>query len=112
MKPAPFAYHRPDDLGEALALLGEHGEEASILAGGQSLVPVLSMRIARPEHVIDVNRVAGLAGIELDDGALAVGAMVRQRAALESDRVREECPLLAEALEHVGHPETRNRGTI
>jgi aerobic carbon-monoxide dehydrogenase medium subunit len=112
MKPPSFAYHRPDDLESALALLAEHGYDASVLAGGQSLVPVLSLRVGRPTHVIDLNRIPGLDELAVDDGMLVLGPMVRQRTALESELVRRECPLLAEALEHVGHPETRNRGTV
>ena len=112
MKPPPFAYHRPDDLEGALSLLAEHGYDASVLAGGQSLVPVLSLRVARPTHVIDLNRISGLDNLGVDDGMLVLGPMVRQRTALESELVHRECPLLAEALEHVGHPETRNRGTV
>ena len=110
--PPPFAYHRPDDLEGALSLLAEHGYDASVLAGGQSLVPVLSLRVARPTHIIDLNRISGLDNLGVDDGMLVLGPMVRQRTALESELVHRECPLLAEALEHVGHPETRNRGTV
>lgn len=112
MKPAVFSYGKPDTLEEALSLMAEHGHDASVLAGGQSLVPVLSMRIARPAHVVDLNAVPGLSVIEAEPEALVVGAMTRQRAALESELLRDECPLLAEALAHVGHPETRNRGTV
>jgi CO/xanthine dehydrogenase FAD-binding subunit len=112
MKPPPFAYHRPETVDEVVALLAEHGYDASILAGGQSLVPALNLRVARPAHVIDINRVDGLDGLEAANGSIVIGAMVRQRAALESALVRERIPLLAEALPRVGHPETRNRGTL
>ena len=112
MKPAPFAYRRPETIDEALALLAEHGDDTSVLAGGQSLVPVLSLRVARPSLVLDINRIAGLDTIERSNGALAVGALVRQRAALESPSVTEDAPLLAAALPYVGYPETRNRGTV
>ena len=112
MKPAPFSYHRPETLEATLALLAEHGSDASVLAGGQSLVPALNLRLARPAHVIDINRVAGLDQVEAQAGATVVGAMVRQRAALESAVVRARIPALAEALPRVGHPETRNRGTL
>jgi carbon-monoxide dehydrogenase medium subunit len=112
VKPAPFAYRRPETLDEALAILAEHGDETSVLAGGQSLVPVLSLRVARPSLVLDINRIAGLDTIERSNGSLAVGALVRQRAALESPRVAGDVPLLAAALPHVGYPETRNRGTV
>jgi CO/xanthine dehydrogenase FAD-binding subunit len=112
VKPPPFTYHRPDSVEQTLALLAEHGFEASVLAGGQSLVPALNLRIARPAHVIDINRVAGLDVLEAANGSTVIGSMVRQRAALESTVVAERVPLLAEALPRVGHPETRNRGTL
>ncbi len=112
MKPPPFSYHRPETLEETLALLAEHGSDASVLAGGQSLVPALNLRLARPAHVIDINRISGLDRVEERDSSTVVGAMVRQRAALESPVVRERIPALAEALPRVGHPETRNRGTL
>jgi aerobic carbon-monoxide dehydrogenase medium subunit len=106
MKPAPFHYRRPESLDEALALLGEHGDEAKVLAGGQSLVPLLNMRLARPGVLVDLNRVGGLDHIEAD-GDVRIGALVRQR---ELERV--PVPLVAEALPHVGHLVTRNRGTV
>ena len=106
MKPAPFLYERPESLDEALALLGEHGDEAKVLAGGQSLVPLLNMRLARPSVLVDLNRVAGLDRIEAN-GNVRVGALVRQRA-LEGLPL----PLVAEALPYVGHFVTRNRGTV
>jgi CO/xanthine dehydrogenase FAD-binding subunit len=112
MKPSPFDYHRPSTVEGALLLLSEHGYDASVLAGGQSLVPVLSMRIAHPEHVLDLNAIPGLDAITVENGTLVIGAMTRQRSALESKIVSDECPLLTAALTHVGHPETRNRGTI
>jgi CO/xanthine dehydrogenase FAD-binding subunit len=112
VKPPPFAYHRPESLEETVALLAEHGPDAALLAGGQSLVPVLNLRLAHPAHVVDINRVPGLDLLETQNGSTVVGAMVRQRAALESPLVRDRIPLLAEALPRVGHPETRNRGTL
>jgi 2-furoyl-CoA dehydrogenase FAD binding subunit len=107
MKPVPLRYVRPQTLEEALAALAEHGGEAKVLAGGQSLVPALNMRIARPELLVDVNRLSELAGIDSDDGSLCVGATVRQ-----ADARLLAHPLLAEALPHVGHFVTRNRGTV
>jgi CO/xanthine dehydrogenase FAD-binding subunit len=107
MKPAPLRYVRPETLGEALAVLAEHGREAKILAGGQSLVPALNMRIARPELLVDVNRISGLADVGSANGAIVVGATVRQ-----ADPRLLRHPLLAEALPHVGHFVTRNRGTV
>lgn len=111
MKPAGFAYHDPRTVAETLGLLGRL-ENARLLAGGQSLMPMLAMRVAFPDHVIDLNRVAGLDGIGLDSGALRLGAMTRQRSIERSMLVRDACPLMAEALTHVGHVQTRNRGTI
>lgn len=113
MKPAPFQYHAPQTLEEALRLLAEHRDEAKLLAGGQSLVPVMNFRLAEPRLLIDLNRTAGLDHLEPgDDGGLRLGAMVRQRAAERSPRVWERCPLLAQALPWVGHVQTRNRGTV
>lgn len=112
MKPAPFAYHRPDTLDEALALLAEHGYDAKVLAGGQSLVPAMNFRLAQPAVLVDLNRVAGLDGIDAADGGLRIGCMARQRAAERSAAVAERAPLLAEALPHVAHPQIRARGTV
>jgi aerobic carbon-monoxide dehydrogenase medium subunit len=113
MKPPPFDYHAPRSLDEALALLAQHGDEARPLAGGQSLIPVLNFRLTRPAVLVDLNRVAELAGIADAEGAgLLIGAMTRQRQAERSRRVAERAPLLAEALPHVAHPQIRNRGTV
>jgi CO/xanthine dehydrogenase FAD-binding subunit len=106
VKPAPFRYERPDTVEEAVSLLAEHGDEAKVLAGGQSLVPALNMRIARPSVIVDVNRLP-LGGIADGDGSVRVGALVRQ-----ADRRLLEHPLLAEAIQFVGHFVTRNRGTV
>jgi carbon-monoxide dehydrogenase medium subunit len=111
VKPAPFLYERPESLDEALALLHEHGDEAKVLAGGQSLVPLLNMRLARPGVLVDLNRVAGLDRIEAN-GSVRVGPLVRQRALEDSPLTAERLPLVAEALPHVGHFVTRNRGTV
>ena len=113
MKPPPFTYHRPSTLDEALDLLGEYGDEAKVLAGGQSLMPLLSLRLAHPAHLVDINRIDGQLGqvVQYDSG-LSVGALVRQRAAETSAVVREGCPLLAEALPLIGHTQIRNRGTV
>jgi carbon-monoxide dehydrogenase medium subunit len=110
VKPAPFAYHDPRTVDEALALLATHGDEAKVLAGGQSLVPMLALRLARPSVVIDVNRVTGLDGVRQNGTALSVGALVRQRA-LERWAV-ERAPLLTAGLRHVGHAPIRTRGTV
>ena len=111
MKPPPFSYHRPQSLADALDMLAML-EDAKLLAGGQSLMPMMSFRYVMPANVIDLNRIAELAGIEERDGALVIGAMTRQRDLELSPVVRSRCPLLHEALRHVGHVQTRNRGTI
>ncbi len=112
MKPVRVAYADPRSVEEALALLGEHGEDAKLLAGGQSLVPLLNLRLARPAVLIDLNRVAGLDGMRVEDGVLRVGAMTRQQTVERDPAVRARCPLLAEALRFVGHPPIRHRGTV
>jgi CO/xanthine dehydrogenase FAD-binding subunit len=112
MKPPRFDYLLPRTLDEAFGLLAQHGEEAKVLAGGQSLVPLLNFRLVRPTYLVDLNDVPGLDGIRVDDGRLAIGAMTRQRAAETSSVVRERCPLLAEAMPQIGHVQIRNRGTI
>ena len=111
MKPAPFAYHRPTSLSDAVILLARLGE-AKLLAGGQSLVPMLNMRFLGPDHLIDIGRIEELAFQKVTDEALQIGAMTRQADLLASPLVRRHCPLLAEALVHVGHQQTRSRGTI
>jgi carbon-monoxide dehydrogenase medium subunit len=112
MKPAPFTHHVPERLDEVLSLLAEHGDEAKVLAGGQSLVPMLALRLARFEHLVDVNRVEGLAGLSRVDGALRVGATTRHRVLERDAGVASAVPLLARATRHVGHFQIRNRGTI
>jgi CO/xanthine dehydrogenase FAD-binding subunit len=112
MKPAPFRLVRPESLDEALAALAAGDAEAKALAGGQSLVPLLNMRLARPELLVELNRVPGLDGIEPVNGSVRVGALVRQAAMEASPLVRSRVPLAAEALPHVGHFVTRNRGTV
>ena len=111
MKPARFDYLAAASVEEAVAALATHGDDAVVLAGGQSLVPLLTVRLARPAVVVDINRVAGLAGIEAN-GVLTVGALVRQAAALRSHELAGRAPLLAAALGHIGHVATRSRGTI
>jgi carbon-monoxide dehydrogenase medium subunit len=111
MKPPPFSYHTPQSVAEAVALLGSL-DNAQLLAGGQSLMPMLNMRYAQPDHLIDLACVAGLDRIKVRDGGLEIGAMVRQRTVEFSEDVRRLCPLLAEAIRFVGHRQTRNRGTV
>jgi carbon-monoxide dehydrogenase medium subunit len=111
LKPPRFHYADPDSVEGALACLAEHGEDAKVLAGGQSLMPLLNMRLARPEWLVDINGIAELGGVHAN-GALAVGALTRHHDAARSEIVRERCPLLAEALPLVGHAAIRYRGTI
>jgi carbon-monoxide dehydrogenase medium subunit len=111
MKPAPFDYHAPRTLDEATSLMATL-DNAKLLAGGQSLVPMMNFRYVIADHIVDLSKVAGLAGIGIADGKLRIGAMTRQRELEFSSEVAQRCPLLAEALAHVGHRQTRNRGTI
>jgi carbon-monoxide dehydrogenase medium subunit len=112
MTPARFAYLRPTDLAEALAVLARHGEGATPLAGGQSLMPMMAMRMARPALLLDLNRVAGLDAIAMVDGVLQIGAMARHAAVLAHPLVAAHAPLLPLALREVAHPAIRNRGTL
>jgi len=112
MKPPPFEYDAPTTLGEALDLLAEHGDEAKVLAGGQSLVPLLNFRLARPDRLVDLNRVAELAGIREEEGELVLGAMTRTGELERSALVAGRFPLLLEAAHFVGHFQIRNRGTV
>jgi carbon-monoxide dehydrogenase medium subunit len=111
MKPPPFQYHDPKTLAEAVDLLGKL-DNAKLLAGGQSLMPMLNMRFVQPDHIIDINLVEGMSGIKESGGALEIGAMTRQRDLEFSDLIRAKCPLLHQAIMHIGHRQTRNRGTI
>jgi 2-furoyl-CoA dehydrogenase FAD binding subunit len=112
MKPAPFDYVRPDNIDQALDLLARKGDDARILAGGQSLGAMLNMRIVKPAIILDINRIGGLDRIESRGTHIATPALVRQSDALSSAIIRQHVPLLAEALPHVGHFQTRNRGTL
>jgi carbon-monoxide dehydrogenase medium subunit len=112
MKPAPFAYHAPATVAEALATLAEYGDAAKVLAGGQSLVPVLSFRLAMPDHLVDINRLPGLDQIERTATGWRIPALVRQRTAERAEALASTVPLLTEALTQVAHPQIRNRGTI
>jgi carbon-monoxide dehydrogenase medium subunit len=111
MKLPPFEYKSPTTLDEVLALLAEFGDEAKVLAGGQSLLPLMAMRLARPAIVIDINDVSELAGITLN-GSVRIGAMTRHRAAERSETIRQELPIMVAALGNVGHDAIRTRGTI
>jgi len=112
VKPPPFDYHAPASLEEALQLKAKLGPDASVLAGGQSLVPMLNMRLARPSALIDLNRIEALAGVDASNGSVRVGAMTRHRALERSEEAYRVCPLLREALTLVAHTIVRNRGTI
>jgi aerobic carbon-monoxide dehydrogenase medium subunit len=112
VKPVPFMYVRAESAEHAVETLRAHGDEAKILAGGQSLLPALNMRLVRPGIVVDLNFAAGLDGVTQENGSLRIGALVRQAAAQRSEPVRTGCPLLAESLPLVGHVVTRNRGTV
>lgn len=112
MKPGRFVYHRPESLDAALQLLAEYDEEATPLAGGQSLVPLMNMRLSRPEHLVDLNRCTELDYVQVTEDQLVVGALARQREVeLDRDATRA-CPLLPLMLGHVGHSAIRNRGTV
>ncbi len=112
MKPASFEYKAPSSLDELTALLAAHGDEARILAGGQSLVPMLNFRLVRPSCVIDINRIDGLAYIRRQGGNISFGALARTRDLEKSSLIASGWPLLREAAEHVGYPAIRNRGTV
>ncbi len=111
MKPPPFTYHDPTTVEDALALLAEK-DNARLLAGGQSLMPMLNMRYVLPDDLIDINKIAELSGIESAGGALRIGAMTRQREIEFSEAVTAACPIMHEAILLVGHRPTRNRGTL
>jgi CO/xanthine dehydrogenase FAD-binding subunit len=112
MKLPPVEYEAPATVAEAVDLLAEHGDEASVLAGGQSLIPLLALRLARPEVLIDINGIDELSGVSAADGWVAIGAMTREYVAEESGTVAESVPLLAAALPLIGHEAIRSRGTI
>lgn len=112
MKPPKFDYFDPATVEEALDLLKEYGEDAKILAGGQSLVPLLNFRLARPQVLVDINRIKDLDYVRENNGTLAIGAMTRQRTLETSEIIRSKCGLLTDAAELIGHPQIRNRGTV
>ena len=112
MKLPPFEYEAPTTVAEAVDLLAEHGDEASVLAGGQSLIPLLALRLARPAVLIDINGIDELSGVSAIDGRVAIGAVTREYVAEESGTVADALPLLAAALPLIGHEAIRSRGTI
>jgi aerobic carbon-monoxide dehydrogenase medium subunit len=112
MYAAPFDYHSPGSLDEVLSLLREHGDDAKLLAGGHSLVPVMKLRLAQPKHLVDLRRVPGLVGIHEDEGQLVIGAMTTYAAVQASELVERRLPVLAEAVRVIGDPLVRNMGTV
>jgi CO/xanthine dehydrogenase FAD-binding subunit len=112
LKPPPFSYSSPERLDEALDLLATHGDDAKVLAGGQSLVPLLNFRLARPGHIVDINRIGELAYVRRRDGVLRIGALTRHALLERSRVVREGWPVLHEAVGLVAHAQIRNRGTV
>ncbi len=112
MKPPPFDYARPETVDEAVSLLAEHGEEAKLLAGGQSLVPLLALRLASPSVLVDLNGVRGLDHLRLEGDRLVIGAMARHRDVEELPELRSRCPMLFEGVSLIGHVAIRNRGTV
>ncbi len=112
MKPAEFEYHRPQGIDDALSLLKEFGSEGKVLAGGQSLVPLMNFRLAQPAHVIDINFINGLDYVKSENGNIKIGCLARQSRLLNERLIQQRCPLLAEALTQIGYEQTRNRGTL
>jgi aerobic carbon-monoxide dehydrogenase medium subunit len=111
VKPSPFAYSAPTSLTEALSVLAEAGADGKVLAGGQSLVPILNMRLAAPAHIIDINRIPDLAFVRVEDGGVRIGALARHADVEGDDAAFDALPLLRQALRLVAHPVIRNRGT-
>ena len=113
MKPAPFAYHAPEQVDELLTLVGEGEGDTHVIAGGQSLVPMMNFRLAVPDALVDLKRVEGIRYLRRDDhGHLAIGAGTPQSALLREELVRESWPILAEGASYIGHPQVRSRGTV
>jgi len=112
MKAPRFAYARPASVAEALALLDRHKDDARVLAGGQSLVPMLNFRLAAPKVLVDINRIGGLAGIKVTKNHVRIGAMTRHVDLERSADIARCLPLVASAMPHIAHPAIRNRGTF
>jgi CO/xanthine dehydrogenase FAD-binding subunit len=112
VKPPPFEYHNPRSIDETLALLAEHADEAKVLAGGQSLVPLLNFRLARPERIVDINDVDELDHLDVSGATVRIGALTRQATLEHSTAVAARIPLLTQAVRWVGHVQIRNRGTV
>jgi carbon-monoxide dehydrogenase medium subunit len=112
MIPGTFDYHAPSTLGEAVRLLGQYGEAAKILAGGHSLLPMMKLRFANPEHLVDLNRVPELKGIREQGGTIHIGAMTTENELIASELLRDKCPLIPEAARLIADPQVRNCGTL
>jgi carbon-monoxide dehydrogenase medium subunit len=112
MLPSSFQYHRPSSLDEAVGLLAEHGADGKVLAGGQSLIPLMKLRFAAPEHLVDINRIPGLDGLSEEDGSLRVGALVRNTTLERSDLLKSRYPVMAAAAPMISDPIVRNLGTL
>ena len=112
MIPAPFAYHRPGSVEEAIALLAEHGEEARVLAGGHSLIPMMKLRLAKPAHLVDLQDLEELRGIKDEPGAVVIGAMATQHEMIASERLAAKCPIIRETSLQIGDPQVRYCGTL
>lgn len=112
MIPPSFEFHAPRSVEDAIGLLGQYGEEAKLLAGGHSLLPMMKLRFVEPTHLIDINSVAELRGIREEDGMIAIGAMTSESDLIRSDLLAKRCPLIPEAARLIGDPQVRNRGTI
>ena len=112
MTPGEFAYHRADTVDEAVALLARHGDDAKVLAGGHSLIPLMKLRLAAPAHLIDITRIGALKGVSEEGGELRIGAMTTQNEIIASDLLWQKCPLIPEASTQIADPQVRNRGTI
>ena len=112
MIPPRFEYHAPKTVGEAVALLGQLGSDAKLLAGGHSLLPMMKLRFAQPEHLIDINRIPELKGIREEGGTVVIGAMTVENELINSPLLQAKVPLLSEAAKLIADPQVRNRGTI
>jgi len=112
VKPAAFAYAKARSLDEAIRLLGEHRGEAKLLAGGQSLIATLNMRLSHPSLLVDINGIAGLSGVSVKGGTVEIGALTRHVMLERSSDIAKHAPLIAKAMPHIAHPAIRNRGTI
>lgn len=112
MYPNPFEYHRATSVEDAIALLQEHGDEAKIIAGGHSLLPTMKLRLANPEHLIDIASIAGLSGVSEDGDTIVIGALTTHRDVAENELIKQHAPVLSQIAQTIGDRQVRNRGTI